>query len=262
MESKIPEFFLEFLSEEFISEIGKNILKNTNLFKNMASRLIFMTLILLSPMFSKKYENLSWKTITTRAQKRIEQEKAKNVNRNETQEKLDENFSTKPLVKKPRGRPRKNLVTNLKNIPSQTKRKRGRPRKQIYENELPEINVQKESLTKVESDSDSYPDYLDYLKQTQAENKKKNAKRPKNINGFESEESENYFSTSEDEINDIETSHEENHGENYEENFEENFEEDFEEIFEENFEQNSEEYFEDSLEENFEVTFEENQEEN
>ena len=40
--------------------------------------------------------------------------------------------------------------------------------------------------------------------------KKKNAKKPKNINEFESEESENYFSISEDEINDIETSYEEN----------------------------------------------------
>ena len=43
----------------------------------MALRLIFMTIFLLSSMFSKKYENLSWKTITTRAQKRIQQEKAK-----------------------------------------------------------------------------------------------------------------------------------------------------------------------------------------
>ena len=97
----------------------------------MASRLICMTIFLLSPMFSKKYENLAWKTITTRAQKRIEQDKAKNLNQNETQEKLDENFFSTPLVRKPRGRPRKNLLTNLKNIPSQTKRKRGRPRKQI-----------------------------------------------------------------------------------------------------------------------------------
>ena len=49
----------------------------------MASRLIFMTIFLLSPMFSKKYENLSWKTITIRAQKRIQQEKAKDLNQNE-----------------------------------------------------------------------------------------------------------------------------------------------------------------------------------
>ena len=61
-----------------------------------------MTIFLLSPVFSKKYENLSWKTITTRARKRIEQEKVKNLNRNETQEKLDENFSSKPLVRRPR----------------------------------------------------------------------------------------------------------------------------------------------------------------
>ena len=132
-----------------------------------------MTVFLLSPVFSKKHENLSWKTITTRAQKRIQQEKAKDLNQNETLEKLDENFSSKPLVKKPQGRPRKNLVTNLKTIPSQTKRKRGKPRKQIYEDELPEINMEKGSRIKVESDSDSDPDYLDYLKQTQA---KKNVK--------------------------------------------------------------------------------------
>ena len=61
-------------------------------------------------------------------------------------------------MKKPRGRPRKNLLTNLKNIPSQTKRKRGRPRKQIYEDELPEIYAQKRNQTKVESDSYSDPD--------------------------------------------------------------------------------------------------------
>ena len=228
----------------------------------MASRLIFMIIFLLSPMFSKKYENLSWKTITTRVQKKMQQEKAKYLNQNKIEEKLDENFSSKPLVKKPRGRPRINLLTNLKSIPSQTKRKRGRPRKQIYENELPEINMQKGSRTKVESDSDSDPDYLDYLKQTQAKNKKKkNTKKPKIINEFESEESENYFSTSEDEINDIETSHEGNDGENYEENLEENFEDDLEDNFEKHFEQNFEENFEDNLEENFEEKFEENQEE-
>ena len=163
----------------------------------MASRLIFMTIFLLSPMFSKKYENLSWKTITTRAQKRIQQEKANNLNQNEIQEKLEENFSSKTLVKKPRGRPRKNLFTNLKNMLSQTKRKRGRTRKQIYKDELPEINMQKGSRTKVESDPDSDTDYSDYLKQTQSKyKKKKNAKKPKNINELGNEESENYFSTS------------------------------------------------------------------
>ena len=170
IDSKIPEFFQEFLSEESFSEIGKNILKYTNLFL--------------------------WKN------------------------------------------------------------------HEVNEDELPEINMQKGSRTKVESDSDSDPDYLDYLKQTQAKNKKKNAKMPKNINGFESEESENYFSTSEDEINDIEISHEGNDGENYEENLEENFEDDLEDDFEKNFEQNFEENFEDNLEENFEEKFEENQEEN
>ena len=138
---------------------------------------------------------------------------------------------------------------------------RGRPRNQIYEDELPEINTQKGSRTKVESDSDSDPHYSDYLKQTQARNRrKKNAEKPKNINEFESEESENYFSTSEDEINDIETSHERNDGENYNENLEKNFEEDFKENSEKNFEQNFKENFEDNFEANFEKKFEENQE--
>ena len=39
IDSKIPEFFQEFLSEESFSEIGKNILKYANLFKNHASSL-------------------------------------------------------------------------------------------------------------------------------------------------------------------------------------------------------------------------------
>ena len=65
----------------------------------MAPRLILMTIFLLSPMFSKKYENLSWKTITTRAQKNIQHEKAKDLNQNEIQEKLDENFFSEPREK-------------------------------------------------------------------------------------------------------------------------------------------------------------------
>ena len=80
IDSKISEFFQEFLSEESFSEFGKNILKYTNLFKNLDSTLTFMAIFLLSPVFSKKYKNLSWKTITTRAQKRIQQEKAKDLN--------------------------------------------------------------------------------------------------------------------------------------------------------------------------------------
>ena len=37
-------------------------------------------------------------------------------------------MTLKPLVKKPQGRTRKNMLTNFKNIPSQKKRKTGRPR--------------------------------------------------------------------------------------------------------------------------------------
>ena len=127
-----------------------------------------MTIFLSSLVFSKKYENLSHKTITTRAQNKKQQEKANDLNQDENKEKLDKHFSSQPLVNKPRGWPRKNLLTNLKNIPYQTKRERGEPRKQIYEDVLPEINTQKGSQTKVESDFDSDPDYSDYLKQTQA----------------------------------------------------------------------------------------------
>ena len=267
IDSKSQNIFRNFLVKNYLVRLVR-IFLNTQIYSKISisisiSRLIFWTIFLLSPVFSKIYENSSWKTITTRAQKRIQQEKAKNLNVNEPQEKVDEHFSFKSSVKKPRGRPRKNLVTNLKSIPSQTERKRGRPRKQIYENELPEINLQKGNRTKVESDSDSDLDYSDFSKQTQVKNKKKkNAKKPKNINGFESERSENYFSTLGDEINDIETSHEGNDVENYEECLEENFEDDLEDNFKKNFEQNFNENFEDNLEENFEETFEKNQEEN
>ena len=47
--------------------------------------------------------------------------------------------------------------------------------------EIPEINMQKGSQTKVESDSDSDPDYLDYLKQTQAKKKRRRMPRSQKI---------------------------------------------------------------------------------
>ena len=59
IDSKIPEICQDFLCEESFSDIDKNILKYTNSFKNLASRLIFMTIFLLSAVFAKKYENLS-----------------------------------------------------------------------------------------------------------------------------------------------------------------------------------------------------------
>ena len=52
IDPEIHEFFQEFLSEESFSEIGKNILKYTNLLENLALRFIFMTIFLLSPVFS------------------------------------------------------------------------------------------------------------------------------------------------------------------------------------------------------------------
>ena len=65
----------------------------------------------------KKYENLSWKTITTKAQKKRQQQKAIKLDQHDDQEQLDKKFSSKPYVKKPRGRPRKNLLRNFEHIP-------------------------------------------------------------------------------------------------------------------------------------------------
>ena len=163
-----------------MSKIGKNILKYTNLFKNLSSRLIFIIIFLLSPVFAKKYENLSRKTITTKVQKK-RQEKANDLSQDKNQEKLGEHFSSEPFVKKPRSRPRKNRLTNSKNIPSETKRKRGRSRKQIYEDEPPEIYAQKRNRTKVESDSHSDYDYVDYLKQTRAGSRKRKIPKSRKI---------------------------------------------------------------------------------
>ena len=82
VDSKIPEFLQEFLSEESFSEIGKNILKYTNLLKNMASRLIFTDNIFIKPsVFHKipkfimeKYYYKSSKENTTRKSKKFEWE--------------------------------------------------------------------------------------------------------------------------------------------------------------------------------------------
>ena len=73
-----------------------------------------------------------------KSSKKIQLEKAKDFNQNEIQEKLDENFSSKPLVKKLRGGPRINLLTNLKSIPYQTKE-----REVEQENKYMKMNYQK-----------------------------------------------------------------------------------------------------------------------
>ena len=63
IDSKILEFFQEFLY--------------------LASRLIFIKIFLLSPIFAEKYEHLSWKTVTTRAQEINQQGKVKHLNQDE-----------------------------------------------------------------------------------------------------------------------------------------------------------------------------------
>ena len=71
--------------------------------------------------------------------------------------------------------------------------------------------MQKGSRTKVETDSDSDPEYLDYSKEIQAKNKRnRNGKKPKQFIIPQEEESKNYFSTSEDDAIDIEPEDEEN----------------------------------------------------
>ena len=67
-----------------------------------------------------------------------------------------------------------------------------------------------------DSDPDSDPEYLDYLKEIQAKNKReKNGKKPKQFIIPLEEESENYFSTFEDEVIDIEPEDEENSENSY-----------------------------------------------
>ena len=56
--SKIPEIFQDFLSEESFSEIGKNILKYTNLFKS-GFETYFYNNLFIKPSISQKYKNLS-----------------------------------------------------------------------------------------------------------------------------------------------------------------------------------------------------------
>ena len=69
----------------------------------------------------------------------------------------------------------------------------------------------KPSQLELGSDSDSDPEYLEYLKETQTKNKRwKNSKKPKQFIIPQEEENRNYFSTFEDEIIDIEPENEEN----------------------------------------------------
>ena len=71
------------------------------------------------------------------------------------------------------------------------------------------------SQVELGSASDSDPEYLDYLKEIQAKYKRqKNGKKSKQFIIPQEEGSKNYFSTSDDEVIDIELKNEEN-SENY-----------------------------------------------
>ena len=106
---RLSEIFNGILNEELLNEINKDIVKYEKRFKLLSSKL---------PVIN--YENSPWKTITTRGKKKKQEQmknsnqhkNLENLNQNEIKEKLDENFYSKPLVNKPRGRPRKNLPTN------------------------------------------------------------------------------------------------------------------------------------------------------
>ena len=125
-------------NEELFNEICNNFLKYISLLNILTSKLLFTTIILLSPVFGKNYENSPWKTMTTRGRKK-KQEKIKNSNHHKSLENLSPNKTFEPPIKRSRGRARNNVLTDFKNTPSKTKRKTGRPRKQIIEDELPEI---------------------------------------------------------------------------------------------------------------------------
>ena len=87
-----------------------------------------MTVILLSPRLGKNYANSPWITLITRGENK-KQEQMKNSNQHKNLENSSQNKPFEPLIKRSRGRPRKNVLTDFKNIPSQAKRKSGRPRK-------------------------------------------------------------------------------------------------------------------------------------
>ena len=81
----------------------------------------------------------------------------------------------------------------------------------VVEDELPEIYTKNPSQVELGSDSDFDPEYLDYLKKILVKNKRqKNGKRPKQFIIPQEEESENYVSTFEDKVIDIEPVNEEN----------------------------------------------------
>ena len=139
------------------------------------------------------------------------QEQIKNSNHHKSLENLGPNNSFEPPIKRLRGRPRKNVLTVFKTTPSQTKRKRERPGKQIIEEELPEYYTKNPSQIELGFNSDSDLEYLDYLKEIQAKNKrKKNSKKHKKFIIPQEGERENYSSTFNDKVIDIVPKDEEN----------------------------------------------------
>ena len=148
--------------------------------------------------------------MTTRG-KKIKQEQIKNLNQHKKLDNLSRNIPFEPPIVRSRGRLRKNVLTDSNNTPFQTKRKRDRPRKQIIEDDLPDIYTKNPSQIELGSDSDSDPEYMDYLKKIQAKSKReKSGRKSKQFIIPLEEESENYFSSSEGEVIDIELEDESN----------------------------------------------------
>ena len=88
---RLSEIFNEIVNEELFNEINKDIIKFTNLFKLLSSKLPVM-----------KYENLPWKTMTTRGKKK-KQDQMKNLNQHKNLENLSRNILFEPPIKRSRG---------------------------------------------------------------------------------------------------------------------------------------------------------------
>ena len=67
---KFLETFNVSPNKELFNNICNSFLKYTSLLKLLASKLLFMTIILLSPILGKNYENSPWKIITIRGKKK------------------------------------------------------------------------------------------------------------------------------------------------------------------------------------------------
>ncbi|XP_043475954.1 uncharacterized protein LOC122507359 [Leptopilina heterotoma] len=168
------------LDDDTFLTFGDNKKSSENIHdSNNTSTLLLLLTTLLNPILSDYITNTQWKTILTRAQRKLEE--------TGIQEKLTENVEKilQPIIKRSRGRPKK-----LKNkLPIQedkvgTKR-RGRPRKD------------KKPISEAEEETD--PEYFDELRRNKRLKRTKGKKKNKIvIQEKPNEDNETYFSSTED----------------------------------------------------------------